>query len=112
MKIENLKPLNGQHCETTATGTLLQQIGIELSEPMLFGLGEGLGFIFWNMQSVNFPFIGRRVKPDVLTENIARNLYIKLTVKETASTQKAWENVKKLIDNRKAVTKQNGTISM
>jgi hypothetical protein len=46
MKIENLKPFEGQHCETTATGTLLRQLDIELSEPMLFGLGQGLGFIF------------------------------------------------------------------
>lgn len=103
MKIENIKPFDGQHCETTATGTLLRQIGIELSEPMLFGLGEGLGFIFWNMKSMNFPFIGGRVKPDVLTENIARNLNLELTVKETSSTQKAWDNVKELIDNGQAV---------
>lgn len=103
MKIENIKPFDGQHCETTATGTLLRQIGIELSEPMLFGLGEGLGFIFWNMKSMNFPFIGGRVKPDVLTENIARNLNLELTVKETSSTQKAWDNVKELIDNGEAV---------
>lgn len=103
MKIENLKPFNGQHCETTATGTLLRQIGIELSEPMLFGLGEGLGFIFWNMKSMNFPFIGGRVKPDVLTENIARNLKLELIVKETSSTQKAWDNVKELIDNGQVV---------
>ena len=44
------KPYIGQHCESTATGTLLGQIGVELSEPMLFGLGEGLSFIFWNMK--------------------------------------------------------------
>jgi len=103
MKIEDLKPFNGQHCETTATGTLLGQFGIEHSEPMLFGLGEGLGFIFWNMKSMNFPFIGGRVKPDVLTENIARNLNLELTVKETSSTQKAWDNVKELIDRGQAV---------
>lgn len=103
MKIENLKPFDGQHCETTATGTLLRQLDIELSEPMLFGLGEGLGFIFWNMKSMNFPFIGGRVKPDVLTQNIAKNLNLELTVKETASTQKAWDNVKELIDSGKAV---------
>jgi hypothetical protein len=103
MKIENIKPFDGQHCETTATGTLLRQIGIELSEPMLFGLGEGLGFIFWNMKSMNFPFIGGRVKPDALTENIARNLHLELTVKETSSTQKAWNNVKEHIDNGQAV---------
>lgn len=103
MKIENIKPFNGQHCETTATGTLLSQLGIELSEPMLFGIGEGLGFIFWNMKTMDFPFLGGRVKPDVLTENIARNLNLELTVKETTSSQKAWENVKELIDKGQAV---------
>jgi hypothetical protein len=103
MRIENLKFFDGQHCETTATGTLLLQLGIELSEPMLFGLGEGLGFIFWNMKSMEFPFIGGRVKPDVLTENIARNLNLELTVKETISTQKAWYDVKELVDNGQAV---------
>jgi Domain of unknown function (DUF4872)/Butirosin biosynthesis protein H, N-terminal len=103
MKIENFKPFDGEHCETTATGTLLRQLDIEFSEQMLFGLGEGLGFIFWNMKSMNFPFIGGRVKPDVLTQNIARNLNLELTIKETSSNQKAWERVKEIIDNGKAV---------
>jgi hypothetical protein len=103
MKIDNIKAFEGQHCETTATGTLLGQLNIELSEPMLFGLGQGLGFIFWNMKSMDVPFIGGRVKPDVLTENIARNLNLVLTVKETASAQKAWENVKELLDKGQAV---------
>lgn len=103
MNIEKIEPFDGQHCETTATGTLLRQLDVELSGPMLFGLGEGLGFTFWNMKSMNFPFIGGRVKPDVLTENIARNLNLELTDKETASTQKAWDNVKELIDNGQAV---------
>ena len=93
MKIENVISFNGQHCETTATGTLLKQLGIELSEPMLFGLGQGLGFIFWNMKTMDFPFIGGRIKPDALTENIAKNLNLELIVKETSSPQKAWEGV-------------------
>lgn len=103
MKIEKIKPFDGQHCETTATGTLLRQLDIELSEPMLFGLGEGLGFIFWKMKSMDFPFIGGRVKTDLLTQNIARNLKLELIVKETASTQKAWDNVKELIDSGQVV---------
>jgi len=37
MKIENIKPFDGQNCETIATGNLLIQIGIKFSEPMLFG---------------------------------------------------------------------------
>lgn len=103
MKIENLKPFDGQHCETTATGTLLQQIGIELSEPMLFGLGEGLSFIYWNMKTMDFPFIGGRIKPDLLTQNLARNLNLELTVKETSSPKKAWDQVKELLDSGQTV---------
>jgi len=102
MKIA-LKPFVGQHCETTATGTLLKQLGIELSEPMLFGLGEGLGFIIWNMKTMEYPFIGGRIKPDLVTENITRNLGLKLTVSETASKPKAWQTVKALLDSGKAV---------
>jgi len=103
IKVENFKPFDGQHCETTATGTLLQQIGIKLSEPMLFGLGEGLGFIYWNMKTMDFPFIGGRVKTDLLTQNIAKNLNLDLTVKETTSKQKAWDHVKQLLDKGQAV---------
>jgi len=103
MKIDNFKPYNGQHCETTATGSLLNQIGLELSEPMLFGIGEGLSYIFWNMKIMDFPFIGGRVKPDVLTVNICRNLNLELNVEETSSIKKAWENIEKPLSAGKAV---------
>lgn len=103
MIIDDFKPFIGQHCETTTTGSLLYQLGVELSEPLLFGIGEGLGYIFWNMKIMDFPFIGGRVKPDVLTENICRNLNLALEVKETSSVKKAWENVKVNIDQGKAV---------
>jgi len=103
MKVENFEPFRGQHCETTATGSLLKQIGIELSEPLLFGIGEGLGFIFWNMKIMDFPFIGGRVKPDVLTENICRNLNLRLEVTETSSKKKAWENVTEHLEKGKTV---------
>lgn len=102
MRIE-IKPFNGQHCETTATGTLLLQLGIELSEPMLFGLGEGLSYIFWNMKAMDFPFIGGRVKPDILTQNIVKNLNLELTVKETSSSPKAWASVKEILDKGQPV---------
>lgn len=98
MIIPGIKPFDGQHCETTATGTLLLQQGIDLPEPLLFGLGEGLGFIFWHMKSMPMPFIGGRVKPDVLTERLAANLGLALTVNETASPGKAWAGVKTLLD--------------
>lgn len=98
MIIDNFKGFSGEHCETTATGSLLRQIGIDLSEAMLFGLGEGLSFIFWKMKTMDFPFLGGRIKTDALTANICEHLKLQLEVKETSSVSKAWSNVKEQID--------------
>lgn len=103
MKQLKVKPFAGDHCETTATGTILNSLGIELSEPLLFGIGEGLGYIFWNMKNMEFPFIGGRIKPDLLTLNIASNLKLDLCIKETTSQQKAWDDVRKKLDEGKIV---------
>lgn len=103
MTMVDCEAFEGQHCETTATGTLLNQLGLRLSEPMLFGLGEGLGFIYWKMKSMEFPFIGGRVKPDLLTANIARNLGLNLIARETASPEKAWEAVTALLAKGRVV---------
>ena len=103
MIVPNFKAFRGQHCETTTTGCLLQHIGIELSEPMLFGLGEGLSFLFWKMKFMDIPFIGGRIKTDRITENICRNLNLDLTIKETTSIKKAWKNVQDAIDKEQVV---------
>lgn len=101
--MSNLKLFNGQHCETTATGTILRQLGIELSEPMLFGLGEGLSFIYWNMKTMDFPFLGGRIKTDLLTKSLCKNLKLELSVRETTSKTNAWQQVKQLLDKGQIV---------
>lgn len=103
MIIKNYKTFKGEHCETTAIGGLLYQLDIDLSEPMLFGLGEGLGYIIWKMKIMDFPFIGGRIKPDVLTDNLCRNLNLVLNIKETSSIKKAWANIQDPLANNQAV---------
>lgn len=78
-------------------------MGLRHSEPMLFGLGQGLGFIYWKTKAMPAPFLGGRIQPDRLTANLARNLGVTLTVKETSSRAAAWEKVKALVDGGKAV---------
>lgn len=99
MIIENFTPFYGKHCETTTVGNLLQNCGLKISEPMLFGIGEGLSFLYWDSKQMGFPFLGGRCKPDVLTENIVKNLNLSIEVSQTTSKSKAWENVKSKIDN-------------
>ncbi|MFE2108756.1 BtrH N-terminal domain-containing protein [Kitasatospora sp. NPDC059463] len=83
----------GEHCETTALGVLLRHEGIDLSEPMLFGLGAGLSFVYWDGRGMDFPFLGGRVKPFELTRALAARLGLELDVRETASARRAWQNV-------------------
>lgn len=83
-------PYTGVHCETVATGALLATVGRELSEPMLFGLGEALGFVFLNLASLPLPFLGGRSKPFALTEAACANLGISLHTEETTSKKRAW----------------------
>ncbi|MCL7428477.1 BtrH N-terminal domain-containing protein [Streptomyces sp. YS415] len=87
-----------QHCETTALGVLLRHEGLDLSEPMLFGLGSGLSFVYWDSKAMGFPFLGGRVKPFELTRNLATALGLELLVKETTSPRKAWQDVAAPLD--------------
>ncbi|GAA3725755.1 hypothetical protein HDA32_003114 [Spinactinospora alkalitolerans] len=96
--VEDIDARGTQHCETTALGVLLRHEGLDLSEPMLFGLGSGLSFIYWDSKNMGFPFLGGRVKPFDLTRNLAAILGLELLVQETTSPRRAWENVTVPID--------------
>ncbi|EFE64997.1 conserved hypothetical protein [Streptomyces viridosporus ATCC 14672] len=96
--VEDIDVRGMQHCETTALGVLLRHEGIDLSEPMLFGLGSGLSFIYWDSKAMGFPFLGGRVKPFELTRNLAAALGLELLIRETTSPRKAWQNVMAPID--------------
>ncbi|MEO8061230.1 MAG: BtrH N-terminal domain-containing protein [Pseudomonadota bacterium] len=90
VEVEGFEPFIGQHCETVATGSLLKAAGMELTEPVMFGLGEALGFIMINLSSLPLPFVGGRSKPFALTETLCRNLKLECLANETASRKKAW----------------------
>ncbi|NYV78661.1 BtrH N-terminal domain-containing protein [Streptomyces sp. UH6] len=96
--VEDIDPRGTRHCETSTLGVLLRHRGADLSEPMLFGLGAGLSFVYWDSRNMGFPFLGGRVKPFELTRNLAANLGLDLQVRETASPRKAWENVTGAVD--------------
>ncbi|MCZ4121037.1 BtrH N-terminal domain-containing protein [Streptomyces sp. H39-S7] len=96
--VKDIDARGAQHCETTALGVLLRHQGLDLSEPLLFGLGAGLSFIYWDSKNMDFPFLGGRVKPFDLTRNLAARLGLELSVQETASPRRAWENVRGPID--------------
>jgi hypothetical protein len=61
MKIESYKIFKGQHCETNTIGNLFLNIDVDLSEPMIFGLASGLGYIL-EYENNGFPLYWRQDK--------------------------------------------------
>jgi hypothetical protein len=98
MLLKDFKGFQGLHCETTVAGSLLYSLGMEISEPLLFGLGEGISYIIQNPKERGFPFIGGRIPTDLITKNLCANLALDLTLQETSCQNHAWHAVKSLLD--------------
>ena len=99
VKIDGLKVFEAEHCETSATKFLLQKENVDISEPMMLGLSQGFGFIYWKMSFMNLPFIGGRAKPFELTRVFCRNLGLEVDERQTTSGKKAWANLRESIDH-------------
>ena len=101
--IVDYRAFSGEHCETSTTGNLLKHAGLPLSEPMLYGLGEGLAFGVFDFKGMPVPFIGGRPKGEEITRNLARHLGFGVEYRKTRSRKKAWENVAGFIDRGQPV---------
>ena len=101
-------PLSHQpaaHCENGAISTLLRYYGIELSEPMVFGLASGLFFThlpFIKMSGM--PVTAFRTFPGVLFKRITSLLDIKTVTRRYLSEEKAMRQLDQvLLEQKKPV---------
>ncbi|MFC7844006.1 BtrH N-terminal domain-containing protein [Streptomyces sp. NPDC057382] len=98
MAVIEISPYSGEHCESTALLNMLRNHDIELSEPLIFGLGQGLSFLYWHSQQMPSPFLAGRVKPDHLMRNVADALSLDLRTQETTSPAKAEDTLVRALD--------------
>ena len=63
----------GSHCETGSMRNVMSHAGIEISEPMVFGLGSGVAFyyLFFAEGPSGLPMLGLRLPPGSVVKNIA-----------------------------------------
>ncbi|KPZ60689.1 hypothetical protein AN391_00301 [Pseudoalteromonas sp. P1-13-1a] len=75
-------PINHQqssHCETGVVATLLQSKGINMSEPMAFGLASALTFAYLPFVKISgMPLIAYRMPPKTIIKKICKKLNIEL----------------------------------
>ncbi|CAL9393201.1 hypothetical protein SUDANB6_01304 [Streptomyces sp. enrichment culture] len=96
-------PFVGDHCESTTLVNLLRHRDVDLPESLIFGIAGGLSFIYWRTKQMPTPFVGGRIKPDTLSENLADALNLRLSVHETSSTKRAREHLLAELDSGNVV---------
>lgn len=95
------------HCENGAIVNLLKSKGYTISEPMAFGLGSGLFFVYLPFIKVNHaPAISYRPLPGMIFNRLSKNLGIKIKRQKFSNPAKA----QKALDENLAQNKVTGLL--
>ncbi len=83
--------LQAAHCENGVTTNLLKTIGIRsMTEPMVFGIGSGLFFIYIPFMKINNgPAIAFRTQPGLIFKRTCKSLGIPVIRKKFSSKPEA-----------------------
>lgn len=96
----DFKHQQSAHCENGVASNLLKHQGIELSEPMVFGLGSGLFFVYLPFIKVNFsPAFSYRPMPAWIFKRMTKLLGIKIKRQKFSSSEKAQEALDQNLKN-------------
>jgi hypothetical protein len=78
------------HCENGVASNLLKYNGLNISEPMVFGIGSGLFFVYLPFIKVNYaPAISYRPLPGQIFNKLAKRLNLKIKRQKFSSENKA-----------------------
>ena len=78
------------HCENGVASNLLKNSGLNISEPMVFGIGSGLFFVYLPFIKVNYaPAISYRTLPGQIFNKVANRLNLKIKRQKFSSVSNA-----------------------
>ncbi len=95
------------HCESGAVTSLLNNAGLDISEPLVFGISSGIFFgYFHKMKSFTFPTFIVRNKPGSIRKNLAKRLGIKFYTEQFHSPDEGMKKLDELLENNIPVAVQ------
>jgi len=86
------------HCETGTLSAQLAFHGLELSESMVFGIGSGIFFGYFNNSRFAFPTFIVRNKPGQIRKNISKRLGIKFYTESFKTSEQAQNKLDQLLE--------------
>lgn len=100
MRLATFQPQLGVHCETTTLRNMIHHAGADISEAMLFGLGQGIDFQYWDAPEPGrgTPMLTGRIEPTLLSRNACSALGVKLRESRAPDSESACAAVAELLD--------------
>ena len=81
--ILDIEHQHSSHCETGVISTLLKGKGVDISEPMAFGLASALTFVYLPMVKIGgMPLIAYRMPPKSIIKTVCKKLKVELYSKK------------------------------
>jgi len=93
------------HCETGVVATLLRHHGLEISEPMIFGLTSGLMFAFLPFVKMmgGMPVVAYRIMPKSIIRGIQKQLGAKFETRSYKDEDRAMKELDEMMMSKKIV---------
>ena len=102
--INNFEHQHFAHCESGIMSTLLKYKGLELSEPMVFGLAGAICFAYLPFLKMgNMPLVSYRMFPGHIIKNIPRRLGVEYFRKTYKDQDQAMAELDEFLADRRLV---------
>lgn len=96
------------HCESGVMSSMLRHYGLNLSEPMVFGLSNALTFAYLPFLKLGgMPLIAYRSIPKSIIKTLQKNLKLKMKLETFSNQQKGEDRLDELLSEGKIVGLQS-----
>jgi hypothetical protein len=98
-KMQQFRHTHSAHCESGVTSLLLKHQGLDISEPMAFGIASGLTFAYLPIIKISgMPLIAYRMPPKTIIKKATKALNMRLITKTFRDKIKAQNELDRLLD--------------
>jgi hypothetical protein len=94
------------HCESGTVTALLNHHGLNITEPMVFGIASGIFFAYFKTPMMDFPMFAVRSMPGQVRIKFAKRTGVKFKTKKYRNPAKAEKELNDLLDQNQPVAVQ------
>jgi hypothetical protein len=94
------------HCESGTVAALVNHHGMDVTEPMVFGIASGIFFAYVKPPTMDFPMFITRSMPGRIIKNFAARTGVKFRIRNAKNPQEGAKELDRLLDQNQPVAVQ------